>query len=145
MLARLPRAAPAHLPELAAFLAPFTPHFAQRPSAPGLERYCTGLLTDYPDKNCDTLAAVVPGTNEQQLQHLLTALAWDAPALNRQRTQRLLALTTEGDAVLILDDTGLPKQGRASAGMRRQYSGTLGKTGNGQVAVTCHYAERTLA
>ena len=29
--------------------------------------------------------------------------------------------------------------------MRRQYSGTLGKTGNCQVTVNCHYAERTLA
>ncbi len=145
MLTRFPRAAPAPLPALAEFLAPFTLHFRQRPSARVLERYCTGLLTDHPHKNCDTLAAIVPGTTEQQLQHLLTAMAWDAPALNRQRIQQLLALATEGDAVLILDDTGFPKQGRASAGVQRQYSGTLGKTGNCPIAVSCHYAERTLA
>ena len=133
------------MPELAEFLEPFAVHFAQRPSARILERYCTGLLTEQPNKNCDTLAQVVPDVSEQQLNHLLTEMAWDAPDLNRQRIRQMLALPTEGDAVLILDDTGFAKQGRASAGVQRQYSGTLGKTGNCQVAVTCHYAERTLA
>ena len=145
MVARLPRAPVAPPPELAEFLAPFVVHFVQRPSARVLERYVLGLLTDHPNKNCDTLAQVVPGTTEQQLQHLLTDMAWDAADLNRQRVARMLTLATEGDAVLILDDTGFPKQGHASAGVQRQYSGTLGKTGNCQVAVTCHYAERTIA
>ena len=145
MVVRLPRAPAVPLPELAEFLAPFGVQFVQKPSARVLERYVTGLLTDHPNKNCDTIAQVVPGTSEQQLQHLLTDMAWDADDLNRQRVQRMLTLETEGDAVLILDDTGFPKQGHASAGVQRQYSGTLGKTGNCQVAVTCHYAERTLA
>lgn len=149
MAIRIPRAPAVPLPELAEFLAPFTVHFAQRPSARLLERYCTGLLTglltEHPRKNCDTVAAVVPGTNEQQLQHLLTDMAWDERDLNRQRIRQMLTLETEGDSVLIVDDTGFVKQGRASAGVQRQYSGTLGKTGNCQVAVSCHYAERTLA
>jgi hypothetical protein len=54
-------------------------------------------------------------------------------------------LPTEGDAVLIFDDTGFAKQGRSSVGVARQYSGTLGKTGNCQVTVNCHYAERNIA
>lgn len=41
--------------------------------------------------------------------------------------------------------TGFAKQGTASVGVARQYSGTLGKVGNCQVTVICHYAERTLA
>lgn len=133
------------MPELAEFLRPFTVTFAQRPSAMVLERYVSGLLTECPNKNCDTIAQVVPGTSEQQLQYLLTDMAWDEHDLNTQRIGQMLTLPTEGDAVLILDDTGFPKQGKRSAGVQRQYSGTLGKTGNCQVAVTCHYAERTVA
>jgi SRSO17 transposase len=145
MATRVPRAPEAPLPELAEFLAPFEVHFVQRPSAQSLERYVTGLLTEHPTKNCDTLAAVLPGTSEQRLQYLLTDMAWDHADLNRQRVELMRDLATEGDAVLIVDDTGFAKQGRASVGVQRQYSGTLGKTGNCQVAVSCHYAERTLA
>lgn len=106
---RLPRAPEAPLPELAEFLAGFTVHFVQRPSARVLERYCTGLLTEHPHKNCDTMAQVVPGTTEQQLNHLLTEMAWDAADLNRQRVRTMVALGTEGDGVLVFDDTGVPK------------------------------------
>jgi SRSO17 transposase len=142
---RIPHAPSAPLPELAAFLAPFRVHFRRSEGPLALERYLTGLLTEHPNKNCDTLARVVPGTSEQRLQGLLTAMAWDEDDLNGQRVERLLGLPTEGDAVLIFDDTGFAKQGRCSVGVARQYSGTLGKTANCQVAVNCHYAERTIA
>ena len=75
----------------------------------------------------------------------MTAIDWDEDDLNRQRVQDLLRLPTEGDGVLIFDDTGFAKQGRCSVGVARQYSGTLGKVGNCQVTVNCHYAERTVA
>ena len=57
----------------------------------------------------------------------------------------MLRLPSEGDGVLIFDDTGCAKQGQCSVGVARQYSGTLGKKGNCQITVNCHYAERTVA
>jgi SRSO17 transposase len=87
---------------------------AEGPQA--LERYLTGLFTEHPNKNCDTLAQVVPGTSEQSLQGLLTTMVWDHDDLNRQRVQTMLTLPTEGDGVLIFDDTGFAKQGKASVG-----------------------------
>jgi SRSO17 transposase len=142
---RIPLATAEALPDLARFLAPFHVHFARSEGPHALERYLTGLLTEHPNKNCDTIAQVVPGTSEQSLQGLLTAMAWDEDDLNRQRVQTMLTLPTEGDGVLIFDDTGFAKQGQSSVGVARQYSGTLGKVGNCQVSVNCHYAERTLA
>jgi SRSO17 transposase len=133
------------LPELAEFLAPFRVHFARSEARHALERYLTGLLTEHPNKNCDTLAQVIPATSEQSLQGLLTNMAWDHDDLNRQRVGRMLTLATEGDGALIFDDTGFAKQGQHSVGVGWQYSGTLGKTANCQVTVNCHYAERTLA
>ena len=142
---RLPQAPSEPLPELAQFLEPFRVLFARSEGRRALERYLTGLLTEHPNKNCDTIAQVVPGTSEQSLQGLLTNMVWDHDDLNRQRVQRMLTLPTEGDGALIFDDTGFAKQGQHSVGVQRQYSGTLGKTGNCQVSVNCHYAERTLA
>lgn len=142
---RLPHAPQCALPALQDFLAPYLPVFTRRESRSALERYLTGLLTEHPRKNCDTLAAVVPATSEQQLQGLLTTMQWDATALNTLRLQHLSQLATDGDAVLLFDDTGFLKQGKASVGVARQYTGTAGKITNCQVAVTCVYAERTLA
>jgi SRSO17 transposase len=133
------------MPALDAFLRPFHVHFARSEATHALERYLTGMFTQHPNKNCDTIAAVVPGTSEQSLQGLLTAMSWDEDHLNQQRVQDLLALPTEGDAALLFDDTGFAKQGKSSVGVARQYSGTLGKVGNCQVTVNCHYAERTIA
>ena len=53
------------MPELAQFLEPFRVQFAQGSSAGVLDRYVTGLLTEHPNKNCQTLAGVVPGTTDQ--------------------------------------------------------------------------------
>src|SRR5437763_2879802 len=142
---RVPLAPGQPMPALDEFLRPFHVHFARSEATHALERYLTGMLTEHPNKNCDTLAQVVPGTTEQSLQGLLTAMRWDEDDLNRQRVQDLLALPTEGDAALVIDDTGFAKQGRHSVGVARQYSGTLGKVGNCQVTVNCHYAQRTLA
>src|ERR671916_3399925 len=130
------QASPAELPELQEFLASFQVRFRRPEGREALERYTTGLLTELPHKNCDTLAQAVPGTSEQRLQEFLTNMQWDEADLNRQRVEKMSAEATVGNGVLIFDDTGFAKQGKASVGVARQYSGTLGKVGNCQVAVT---------
>ena len=124
---RLPQAPSTPMPELAEFLGQFRVHFNRRESQHASERYLTGLLTEHPNKNCDTLATVVPNTTEQRLQGLLTTMVWDENDLNRQRVQVMCALHTERDGVIDFDDTGFAKQGKCSVGVARQYSGTLGK------------------
>src|SRR5437773_5334259 len=124
---RIPHAPSGSLPELAEFLAPFRVHFRRSEGPHALDRYLTGLLTEHPNKNCDTLAQVVPDTTEQSLQGLLTTMRWDHDDLNAQRVKAMLELPTQGDAALVFDDSGFAKQGNASVGVQRQYSGTLAK------------------
>ena len=59
----VPKASPETLPELATYLAPFAPLFRRSTSRASVERYLTGLLTDLPRKNCDTIAAAVTETS----------------------------------------------------------------------------------
>ena len=134
-------ASPATLPELDEFLSTFHLKFRRSEGEAALERYLTGLLTELPNKNCDTIATAVPGTSEQRLQEFLTKMQWDEDDLNRQRVQKMITEATVDNGVLIFDDTGFEKKGKASVGVARQYCGTLGKVGNCQVAVTCCYAD----
>src|SRR3954451_1027066 len=112
--ARIPHAPSTPLPELTEFLAPFRVHFRRSEGQQSLERYLTGLLTEHPNKNCDTIAQVVPDTNQQRLQNLLTGIAFDDDDLNDQRVRTLMQLPSEGNAVLVFDDTGFAKQGKLS-------------------------------
>ncbi len=117
-------ATPAGLPELREFLAGFHMRFRRPEGRIALERYPTGLLTELSIKNGDTIAQAVPGTSEQHRHEFLTNMPWDEEDLNRQQVQRMLAEVTLGEGVLVLDDTGFPKQGKASVGVARQYYGS---------------------
>src|SRR5438067_12640681 len=124
-----PKASPTPLPELIAFLQPYRSLFRRAQSRQSLERYVTGLLTDLPRKNCDTIAATIVGTSTEWLQHLLTDADWKAAALDEQRVRQLVA-RSPGDGILVLDDTSFPKKGTHSVGVQPQYCGALGKIAN---------------
>jgi SRSO17 transposase len=133
-----PKASADVLPELATFLVPLLPVFGYAQSRQSVGRYVTGLLSDLPRKNAETIAATVADTSLERLQHLLTDAAWDPLALDEARVRGLAARSPAG-GVLVLDDTGVPKRGTASVGVAPQYSGTLGKVGNCQVVVSAEY------
>lgn len=130
------------LGDLAEFLVPFAGLVRRSESRHALERYTTGLLADTADKSAAALGRVVPATNGQQLQELLTRTAWDAAAMDRLRIAAMVARASVGNGVVIIDDTGFARKGTHSVGVARQYSGTLGRVDNCQVLVTAHYVDR---
>jgi len=109
------------------------------------EVYFRGLLLDGHRKSIEPMAQRLRATDggaadyEQALQQLINQSPWEDRPVRDRLTRRVLAAVGGGGSV-ILDDTGFPKQGTHSVGVARQYSGTLGKVGNCQVAVTLQYA-----
>ena len=129
------------LPEVAEYLSRYDKYFMRSEGRESLERYSTGLLSDIPKKNGQTIEENVPGTNYQRLQSLATGIQWDEKGANQERAEGMRDEVSLGDGVLINDDTGNPKQGKHSVGVARQYCSELGKVANCQVVVTCHYAD----
>jgi hypothetical protein len=76
---------------LQAFLKAFQVHFSRPEGGQALEHYTTGLLTELPNKPCDTMAQALPGTSTQRLQEFLTDMQGDEEELNRQRVQKIMA------------------------------------------------------
>jgi SRSO17 transposase len=118
---------------LARWLEPFEDCFGHVAQHGAFRRYLHGLLSDSPRKSMSSMLARIhdPGSY-QAFQHFITHAPWDVAPVWR----RLLSRIPDRRGVLILDDTGFPKQGTHSVGVQRQYSGTLGKIGNCQIAVT---------
>ena len=99
--------------------------------------YVRGLMLDGERKSIEPMAARLPEGNVQAMQQLIGQSPWLWAPVWQGLAQRMTAELTP-DPVWVIDDTGFPKQGHPSVGVARQYSGTLGKTANCQVAVSLH-------
>jgi SRSO17 transposase len=100
-------------------------------------RYLRGLMLDGRRKSMQPMAERL-GVDHQQLQQFLTSSTWDYAAVRRRLAAK--AIDVVDPVAWVIDDTGFAKDGNASPGVARQYSGTLGKVGNCQVAVSVHAA-----
>lgn len=106
--------------------------------------YLTGLLLDGERKTVVSMASrLVDDEGEveamrQRLQQCVTISTW-ADSEIRRRVAMQLEESIRPE-VFIVDDTGFPKKGRYSVGVARQYSGTLGRVDNCQLATSLHVA-----
>ena len=99
--------------------------------------YLRGLLEQGARKSLEPMIARLGGDADyQSLQQFLADSPWD-PALVVRAVAERVAQAIDVEA-WVLDDTGFPKDGKDSPGVKRQYSGTLGKTGNCQIGVSVH-------
>src|SRR3712207_5069718 len=97
--------------------------------------YVRGLLLDGRRKSMQPMAERL-GVDEQGLQQFVTSSTWAVEPVRERLAARAVAVITP-DA-WVVDDTGFPKDGTASPGVARQYSGTLGKVANCQIGVSVH-------
>jgi SRSO17 transposase len=111
-----------------------------------LAAYCTGLLLPGERKSVEPMAArLAPdaiGAKHQSLHHFVAKAPWqEATLLAAVRAFVLPRMEKQAPIrAWIVDDTGIPKKGKHSVGVARQYCGELGKQDNCQVAVTLSVA-----
>ncbi len=125
--------------ELESVFARMGPLFYRTESRRHAEQYLRGLLSPLARKNGWTIAEYVGEREPKALQRLLNLSPWDADALldlNREYAMEQLA---DVGAVLVADPTGFAKKGPKSVGVQRQYSGTLGRIDNCQIATFLAY------
>ena len=108
-------------------------HAARRAMCP---HYIAGLIGLGERKSMQPLAARQDGLSYDRLQHFISVGRWDEAPLARALLAEADRLVGGPDAVLVIDDTSLPKKGRHSVGVAPQYLSTQGKTGNCQALVS---------
>jgi SRSO17 transposase len=126
----------------AAYVEAITSALGHADRAAPFRSYCAGLLLPGDRKSVEPMAArVQPGRVQaahQSLHHFVAKADWsDDTVLAAVRARVLPVIEQRGPIrTLIIDDTGLPKKGKHSVGVARQYCGQLGKQDNCQVAVS---------
>jgi SRSO17 transposase len=99
--------------------------------------YLRGLIEQGPRKSLEPMVQRLgPDVDYQSLQQFLADSPWDPVAVVRAVAERVTPVIDV--QAWVLDDTGFPKDGKKSPGVKRQYSGTLGKIGNCQIGVSVH-------
>jgi len=126
--------------QLDSFVGEVFSHLGRRDRRATAGLYVRGLMLDGRRKSMQPMAARL-GVDHQRLQQFVTTSPWDVEPARKTLSRKACAVI-KPDA-WVIDDTGFAKDGDASPCVARQYSGTLGKVGNCQIAVSVHAASDT--
>src|SRR5215469_5040617 len=116
------------------------PRFARAEARRHAQAYLWGLLSPVERKNGWQLAEAVGDRTPYALQHLLGRADWDPEAVRDDLRAYVVEQLGDAEAILVVDETGVVKKGRQSAGVAKQYVGCVGKVENAQVGVYLAYA-----
>src|SRR3954471_6250015 len=122
--------------ELERWLEPFLQRLRRKAQRRWAPIYLKGLLLPGERKSVEPTAARVAPADTQQLHHFVSTSPWATAPLEDELVKAADRLVGGPDAVLVVDDTALGKQGRHSVGVKRQYCGQLGKRANCQALVS---------
>src|SRR5947208_7638269 len=121
---------------LDAWLAPFLDVMGRVTRRRRAPLYLHGLIGPDGRKSLQPLAARLGLGGHDQLQHFIASPAWDDEPLRRVLAGEADALVGGPDAVLVVDDTALPRKGKLSVGVARQYCGASGERADCQALVS---------
>ena len=118
------------------------PLFGQERVAASAGRFLDGLLGNEPRKTGWMRAEAAGDPGPWRQQAILGRGRWDADALRDIVRDYALETLADEEAVLVIDETGFLKQGKASCGVARQYTGSAGKITNCQIGEFASYVSR---
>jgi SRSO17 transposase len=116
--------------------------FRRKRMAASAGQFLDGLLGNEPRKTGWMRAEAAGDPGPWRQQAILGRGHWDADGLRDVVRDYALETLADGDAVLVIDETGFLKQGKASCGVVRQYTGSAGKITNCQIGVFASYVSR---
>jgi SRSO17 transposase len=122
--------------ELGRWLEPFLERLGHKARRLMCPLYVAGLIGPGDRKSVAPIAERFASGDYDQLHHLVAAGVWDAAPLETELLAQADKLVGGSDAVLVIDDTALPKKGEHSVGVAAQYASALGKTANCQTLVS---------
>ena len=122
--------------ELDRFLEPFVARLGHRARRAMCPLYVAGLIGPGDRKSIQPMAARLGLRSHDALHHFVSSGRWEAEPLGAELLVQADRLVGGPDAVLIVDDTALPKKGTASVGVAPQYATVLGKNANCQTLVS---------
>jgi SRSO17 transposase len=115
------------------------PRFRRAEVRSRARRFLEGLLAPVERKNGWQLAEELGEHGPRGVQRLLGEAAWDEDAVRDDLRAYVTEHLGEENGILVVDETGLIKKGKKSAGVARQYSGTAGRRENSQIGVFLLY------
>jgi SRSO17 transposase len=122
--------------ELGRFLAPFVARLGHKARRQMCPLYVSGLIGPGDRKSIQPMAKQLVFADYDQLHHFIAAGVWDAAPLETELLVQADKLVGGSNAVLVIDDTAIPKKGTHSVGVAAQYASALGKTANCQTLVS---------
>jgi len=122
--------------ELEQWLKPFLDRLGHKTRRRMCPLYVAGLIGPGDRKSIQPMAAQLALGGYDQLHHFIADGVWDAALLATELLIQADRLVGGNDAVLVIDDTAMPKKGERSVGVAPQYASALGKTANCQTLVS---------
>jgi SRSO17 transposase len=122
--------------ELGRWLKPFVERLGHKARRRMCPLYIAGLIGPGDRKSVAPMAERFAPGDYDQLHHFVAAGVWDAAPLETELLVQADKLVGGSDAVLVIDDTAVPKKGQHSVGVAAQYASALGKTANCQTLVS---------
>lgn len=128
--------------ELKGFHSEFQDCFSRQEPRDNFYQYMVGQMSSLERKSIEPIAIAVESAKVRAMQFFVSDVVWDNDKILSKYRSMVSEDMADPEGVLIFDESGFVKKGVESAGVAKQYCGSIGKVENCQVGVFTAYATR---